>query len=246
MKIGQIATAIAIIVIIAIFLLPKSNSSVNLKEKKTKKTRRETPMQREIRTGQRAGDYKWTKKGYPVQSSGARRVDLNNCRASSDYCTPKWEAVDCTNCNQYFMDEMTESECRKAANKFGGTKFKVGTWKNLPKHCVKRMGYPHYYWNKHSNPKYSNCTKNKNAVIDAHPDLSKRNKACVSGCSGKNTCRWNGSYYTCHNRNNNIIGSYAYYTCDRGKREISCNNHKDYACVIKDPPIKSSRNKGRV
>lgn len=140
MKIAQIATAIAIIIIIIAILLPKSNS-VNLLKKK-KKTRRETPQQRERRTGQRAGDYKWTKTGYPVQSEGSSSYCL-----ASDGPRECSGDVDCTNCNPYFMEPMTEAECRKAKEAFGGTKYKVNSWGVLASGCIKRMGYPHFYYN---------------------------------------------------------------------------------------------------
>jgi len=148
MKIAQIATAIAIIIIIIAILLPKSNSSVNLKgvhgrttnTKKAPETRRDR-IRREKRTGQRAGDYKWTKTGYPVQTEGSSSY----CLASDGrFCSGD---VDCTNCNPYYMEPMTEAECRKATEAFRGNKYKVGSWGVLASGCIKRMKYPHFYYN---------------------------------------------------------------------------------------------------
>ena len=129
MKIAQIATALAIIIIIAILLLPKSSQRTQLKRKKKKKTSsagpdKGTADRNERRNGIRAGDYKWTQSHYGDYLYGLQ--DYWKYGSGSD---------------------MSIDRCKKAAQAFGGTYKKTSNWSTLASGCIKRMGYPHFYYN---------------------------------------------------------------------------------------------------
>jgi hypothetical protein len=213
-----------ILILFALIFLMK-----NLNDMKKNKT---VQIKENFASG-RWGAYKYTQTGYPTQLRGTGWVNRSYYRNDPNVSLG-W--VDCDNCSD--LKVMTERSCKQAAKAYGGVFKKSASWNTLPRGCVKRIGYPHFYWNKSN--LYSNCTKNGKSVRDKHVHLRKHQKACASGCSG--SCKYGvgrRKYYTCHNRNNNIIDEFAYYTCDRGRRDVPCGNHGSYACVLNDPSTNS-------